>query len=169
MRTAILALAALMAATLSSVGQAQEPAGCAAFKWPVEQERALLRAAPAQRVASGATVAANGTAIAITLQPTAQAALPKPPERAGKSETFAGFVRLSAPSAGPYKVSLSGAAWIDAIQGEQYLKPTAFSGATGCDGIRKSVTFTLSASPLLLQFSGVPTDTIMVVIAPDGM
>jgi len=168
MRVVSLALAALAGtAAITASGRAAEPAGCTAFKWSIDRELAVLRAAPAQRVASDATVAANGTAIAIALQPAAQAALPMPPERAGKGETFAGFVRVAAPAAGVYRVSLSGGAWIDAIQGEHYLKPTAFSGATGCDGIRKSVKFTLAASPLLLQFSGVSTGTISVVIAPD--
>lgn len=63
-------------------------------------------------------------------------------------------------------MSLSAYAWVDAIQNGGYLKTLAFSGATGCEGIRKSVKFQLTDAPLTLQVSGVTTDALAIVIAP---
>jgi hypothetical protein len=63
-------------------------------------------------------------------------------------------------------VTISGYAWIDAIQNDAYLKPKGFSGVTGCDGARKSVRFDLAAGPLTIQLSGVAQDTISVALMP---
>jgi hypothetical protein len=46
------------------------------------------------------------------------------------------------------------------------LKPTAFSGATDCDGIRKTMKYDLSTSPLVLQVSGAKEDSITIAILP---
>jgi hypothetical protein len=64
-----------------------------------------------------------------------------------------------------YTVNLSANAWIDAIQNGAYLKTVAFSGATDCEGLRKSLKFDLGDSPLVLQVSGVTSQAIAVVIA----
>jgi hypothetical protein len=101
--------------------------------------------------------------------PFAEAKLPVAPERAPKSPTsFAGFVTLPTPSpGGVYKVSLSSEAWIDAVQDGHHVKSTAFSGATGCEGIRKSVKFDLAAAPFAIQFSGVPAASIRIAVTRD--
>ena len=70
------------------------------------------------------------------------------------------------PKAGIYTVSLSAGGWVDVVQDGHLLKPKAFSGATDCDGIRKTVKYELSASPFVLQFSGSRDNLVSVAILP---
>ena len=99
--------------------------------------------------------------------PPGDAALPSPPERAPKEGTFAGFARFNhAPKAGIYTVSLSAGAWVDVVQDGHFLKPKAFSGATDCDGIRKTMKYELAASPFVLQISGARDDSISAAVLP---
>jgi hypothetical protein len=42
----------------------------------------------------------------------------------------------------------------------------AFSGATDCDGIRKVVKFELSDAPLIIQVTGVASDSIAIAVLP---
>ncbi|ETR78214.1 hypothetical protein X566_11470 [Afipia sp. P52-10] len=161
----ITALAAALG--LPAAALAQEPHGCDGFRWPIARERALLTAAADGTVASGAKLTQMPAAVRITLQPFDKATLPRPPERKPKDPaSFAGAVTIAIDKPGTYTVSLSAYSWVDAIQNGAYLKPAAFSGATGCDGIRKSVKFTLRAEPLVLQVSSVASETISVAIAP---
>jgi len=107
------------------------------------------------------------TAVTIALVAPADAKLPTPPERAPKDGTFAGFVKFSGmPKAGSYTVSLSNGAWIDLVQDGHFLKPTAFSGATDCEGIRKTVKLNLSAAPFVLQISGARENSLSIAIEP---
>lgn len=46
------------------------------------------------------------------------------------------------------------------------LKPKAFSGVTGCEGIRKTMKFGLVAGPAIIQVSGVSEPTIKIAIMP---
>lgn len=147
---------------------AQERAGCDKFKWPLERERALM-AKPAG-AASGATIAAPlASALKIALKPQAEAALPTPPERAPRlSPAFAGFVRMNAPPrAGTYRITVSANAWIDVVQDGGLLPAGEFSGVQGCEGLRKSVKFTLAATPFVIQLSGMPADTVIVTVTQD--
>ena len=102
----------------------------------------------------------------LTLSPSAEAALPKPPERAGRTPAaFAGFISYSAPpDAGFYQVTLSSAAWLDVIQGAAYLKPAAFSGAPDCAGVRKLVRFELQSAPFVLQISDAAEGRIKLMV-----
>jgi hypothetical protein len=119
---------------------AEEPSGCDKFKWSIERERAALTAPDGVKMASGSEQAAlPSSAITLGLVASAEAKLPTPPERAPKDGTFAGFTGIKAPKAGLYTVSLSSGAWVDVVQDGHVLKPVAFSGATDCDGIRKTV------------------------------
>ena len=52
------------------------------------------------------------------------------------------------------------------VQDGHFLKPKAFSGATDCDGIRKTMKYELSASPFVLQVSGTKDDPISIAILP---
>ncbi len=82
--------------------------------------------------------------------------------------SFAGFIEAPAPAqAGTYKVTLSSEGWIDVIQGGQFVKSAAFSGATGCEGIRKSVKFNLAAQPFTVELSAVPANAIRIAITAD--
>jgi hypothetical protein len=47
------------------------------------------------------------------------------------------------------------------------VKSSAFSGATGCEGVRKSVKFELTAQPLTIELSGVPSDSIGIAVSPE--
>ena len=52
------------------------------------------------------------------------------------------------------------------VQDGHFLKPKAFSGATDCDGIRKTMNYELSASPFVLQVSGTKEDSVSIAILP---
>jgi hypothetical protein len=148
----------------------QEPVGCDKFKWPLDKERATLTGTDLPKLASGASVTFPiPWASIVTLAPFADAKLPVAPERTPKSPTsFAGFLQLSAPAkAGTYKITLSSEGWIDVVQDGHAVKSTAFSGALGCEGVRKSVKFDLAARPLTLELSGVLTNSIMIAVSPD--
>ena len=147
---------------------AEEPSGCDKFKWNIDHARAALTAAGRAKLNSGSELTAlPAPGVTIALVAPADAKLPMPPERAPKDGTFAGFARFPAvPKAGSYTVSLSNGAWIDLVQDGHFLKPTAFSGATDCEGIRKTVKFDLTAAPFVLQISGVRENSLSVVIQP---
>jgi hypothetical protein len=147
---------------------AEEPSGCDKFKWPIDRERAALTAPDRAKLASGSEQAAlPTTGITLALVPPADAKLPTPPERAPKEGTFAGFTSVkTAPKAGLYTVSLSAGAWVDVVQDGHFLKPKAFSGATDCDGIRKTMKYELSASPFVLQVSGAKENSLSIAILP---
>ena len=147
----------------------QEPVGCDKFKWPLDKERATLTGTDLPKLASGARVTFPiPWASIVALTPFADAKLPAPPERAPKSPTsFAGFLQVPAPKAGTYKITLSSEGWIDVVQNGHTVKSIAFSGALGCDGVRKSVKFELAAQPLTIELSGVPDSTIKVAVSPE--
>jgi hypothetical protein len=147
---------------------AEEPSGCDKFKWNIDRERAALTAPDRIKLASGGELAAfPSTGMTLALHPPAEAKLPSPPERAPREGTFAGFASFkTAPKAGIYTVSLSAGGWVDVVQDGHFLKPKAFSGATDCDGIHKSVKYDLAASPFLLQISGIKEDAVSVAILP---
>jgi hypothetical protein len=161
----------LMALTLlgtCAAWAAEEPSGCDKFKWAIERERAALTAPDRIKLAPGGEIAAlPSTGMTLALLAPAEAKLPMPPERAPKEGTFAGFTSFkTAPKAGLYTVSLSAGAWVDLVQDGHFLKPKAFSGATDCDGIRKTMKYQIEAKPFVLQVSGAREDSISIAILP---
>lgn len=148
---------------------AAEPAGCENFKWPVTRERALLTTPNLPNLNSGADASTLPPfAATLKLQPAANAGLPKPSDRAQKPGTFAGYLRLGQVPGGVYTISVSDYAWVDVVQDGSYLTPAAFSGVTGCNGIRKTMRFDLSPGPATMQISGVATDTIHFAVTPSS-
>jgi hypothetical protein len=147
---------------------AEEPSGCDKFKWPIERERAVLTAPDRAKLASGNELAAlPSSGVTLALVAPADAKLPNPPERAPKEGTFAGFTSVkTAPKAGLYTISLSAGGWVDVVQDGHFLKPKAFSGATDCDGIRKTMKYELSAAPFVLQISGTKENSVSIAILP---
>ena len=147
---------------------AEEPSGCDKFKWSIDHERAALTAPDRPKLTSGADVAAlPSTGMILALRTPSEAKLPSPPERAPKEGTFAGFTSFkSAPKAGIYTISLSAGAWVDVVQDGHVLKPKGFSGATDCEGIRKTMKYELAAAPFVLQISGAREDSISIAILP---
>jgi hypothetical protein len=147
---------------------AEEPSGCDKFKWPIERERAALTAPDRAKLSSGNELAAlPSSGITLALVTPADAKLPTPPERAPKEGSFAGFTSFkTAPKAGLYTISLSAGGWVDVVQDGHFVKPKGFSGATDCDGIRKTMKYELSASPFVLQVSGTRENSISIAILP---
>ena len=166
MRNALLTTCLLLAAAPAFA--AEEPSGCDKFKWPIEHERAALTAPDRVKLASGAELSAiPATGMTFALVAPTDAKLPSPPERAPKDGTFAGFANFKAPAkAGIYTISLSAGAWVDVVQDGHDLKPKGFSGATDCDGIRKTMKYEISASPFVLQISGARDSSLSVAILP---
>jgi hypothetical protein len=161
-------IAALLLLTAAPAWAAEEPSGCDKFKWPIERERAALTAPDRAKLSSGNELAAlPSSGITLALVAPADAKLPTPPERAPKEGTFAGFTSFkTAPKAGLYTISLSAGGWVDVVQDGHFVKPKGFSGATDCDGIRKTMKYELSASPFVLQVSGTRENAISIVILP---
>ena len=150
----------------SAPAWAAEPSGCDKFKWPIDKERAALTSQDRLKTASGNELAIPAKAVLELRIPT-EAKLPRAPERKPKDGTFAGFLRFKAPpKAGAYTVSLSSGAWIDMLQDGEQLKPMVFSGATDCEGIRKTVKFDLSAGPFVVQISGATENNISLAVLP---
>jgi hypothetical protein len=165
-----IATLALGAGLFTVTASAQEPTGCDKFKWPLDKERATLTGTDLPKVASGDRLPwPIPFATIVGLKPLADAKLPLPPERAPKSpDTFAGFINVAAPArAATYKITLSSEGWIDIVQDGAAVKSSAFSGATGCEGVRKSVKFPLAAKPFSVELSGVPADTTRIAITGD--
>ncbi|MBY0383019.1 MAG: hypothetical protein K2W78_14000 [Xanthobacteraceae bacterium] len=102
----------------------------------------------------------------VGLQPLADAKFPNKPEHSQKPESFARFVKIAAVVHGTYVVAPSDGAWVDAIQDGAYIKPKEFSGATGCEGIRKTIKFELSSAPLIIQVSGMTKNAIHLALQP---
>jgi hypothetical protein len=166
-KTAFIVIAAC---AVAAPAFAQEPVGCDKFKWPLDKERATLNGTDLPKIVSGASVTFPipfGTIVA--LLPFADAKLPAPPERTPKSpDTFAGFFQAPTPKQpGSYKITLSAEGWIDVTQSGNPVKSTGFSGALGCEGIRKSVKFDLAATPFTVELSGIKADSIKLVISGD--
>jgi hypothetical protein len=75
------------------------------------------------------------------------------PER-GRDDGLGGVVTLEWISAGRYQVTLSGEAWVDALQNERRLPMLASTRRSDCPGVRQSVQFEVDSLPLTLQISG---------------
>jgi hypothetical protein len=164
------AIIVLIACAIAGPAFAAEPEGCNKFKWPLDKERATLNGTDLSKVISGDRVTwPIPWVTTVALVPLADAKLPMAPERAPKTpDTFAGYVEAAAPArSGTYKVTLSSEAWIDVVQDGHAVKSSAFSGVTGCEGIRKSVKFELAATPFIIQISGTTAHAIAIVVTPD--
>ncbi len=68
---------------------------------------------------------------------------------------------------GTYKITLTEGAWIEVVQDGHAVKSGAFSGATGCDGVRKSVKFDLNGGPFIIELSGTKAQAVGVVVTQD--
>ena len=166
MRT--VSIVALLLISVVQAWAAEEPSGCDKFKWNIDHERAALTSTDQQMLASGTELTAlPARGVILALVAPAEAKLPSPPERGPKDGTLAGFASFkTAPKAGLYTISLSAGAWVDVVQDGHFLKPRAFSGATDCEGIRKTMKYELAASPFVLQISGTPEQAISIAILP---
>jgi hypothetical protein len=142
--------------------------GCDKFAWPLAHEQALFASADKAAVKLGETLAGlPKTAFTLHLQPGTEAAFVMPPERKPKSERwFGGAIRFPAlDKPGIYQVTLSEEAWIDVVQDGRYARSVGSTGRSDCPTLRKSVRLDLAASPFVLQFSGVASDSVVVAIS----
>ena len=158
----------LIAVFVAAPALADEPVGCDKFKWPLDKERATLTGTDLPKLASGSRATwPLPFATMVTLLRFSEVKFPFAPERAPKSDnTFAGFIEASAPvQSGTYKITLSSEGWIDVVQSGERLKSITATGATGCDGVRKSVKFQLRAAPFTVQLSGVQANSIGIAIS----
>jgi hypothetical protein len=156
---------ALLAAPVS----AEAADGCDKFAWPLTQEQQQLAAALTMAAKAGDTLTGlPRAALVLELAAPADAKYTMPPERKPKAEKwFGGALSFPAPTkAGIYQITLSDEAWVDLVQDGRYARSVGSTGRSDCPGLRKSVRFEVSASPFVLQLSGVTTGTIKLTVAP---
>ena len=146
--------AALIACVLAllAVHEAAAEDGCRQFAWSVERELELFADGFVVDVESEPALPKDGV-FSLLLQPVAAVIYLVPPER-GRDDGLGGVVTLEWISAGRYQVTLSGEAWIDAVQNERRLPMLASTGRNDCPGVRQSVQFEVDSVPLTLQFGG---------------
>lgn len=159
------AAVAFSSLSFSSYAFAAETGGCNSFAWSIATELKWMKAADSQTVASGAKLPQPPEkAIALSLEPMSTVAFPVAPTGKLKpeGEVYGGFVTFDSPSSapGPYQVTLETAGWVDVIQDGKALKSTAHSGKSDCDGVRKSVRFTLDPGPFTVEFSNIKKNAI---------
>ena len=126
--------------------------GCGRFDWRVDREIELFGEGFFADVESQSALPKDG-AFSMLLQPIASVIYTVPPER-GRDDGYGGVVTLEWIAAGRYQITLSGDAWIDAVQNDKRLPMLASTSRDDCPGIRMSVQFEVQSVPLTLQFGG---------------
>ena len=126
--------------------------GCGRFDWHVDREIELFNEGFFADVESQSALPKDG-AFSMLLQPIAQVIYTVPPER-GRDDGYGGIVTLEWIAAGRYQITLSGDAWIDAVQNDKRLPMLVSTSRDDCPGIRMSVQFEVKSVPLTLQFGG---------------
>jgi hypothetical protein len=126
--------------------------GCRKFDWPVNREIELFGDGFFADVESESALPKDG-AFSMLLKPVAQVIYTVPPER-GRDDGYGGVVTLEWIADGRYQVTISGDAWIDAVQNDRRLPALASTSRDDCPGIRLSVQFEIKSQPLTLQFGG---------------
>lgn len=153
----------------ASTAFAAETGGCDSFAWPIKTELQWMNAPDSDAAASGAKLPVPpAKAIALSLQPMSAVAFPVAPTARKKPEgdVYGGIISFDSPSSAPgsYQVTLQTGAWVDVVQGGKALKPTAHSGKSDCDGVRKTIRFNLAAGPFTVEFSNARKDSIKFAI-----
>jgi hypothetical protein len=126
--------------------------GCGRFDWRVDREIELFNEGFFADVESQSALPKDG-AFSMLLQPVASVVYTVPPER-GRDDGYGGVVTLEWIAAGRYQITLSGDAWVDAVQNDKRLSMLASTSRDDCPGIRMSVQFEVKSVPLTLQFGG---------------
>jgi hypothetical protein len=162
-------VAALAMFVLAVAAEAEDPAACSQFKWPLATEKSWFEAGDLKDLQSGTAAGhlAPG-AFTLSLRPSTEVSFALPPEGKPKADKHLGAVLSFATVAAPgrYQVTLSDEAWIDIVQDGAYRPSLDFSGVHGCPGVRKSVRFDFKRAPLVLQLSSASAETIKVAIQP---
>jgi hypothetical protein len=165
------ALAGAAALAFSSHAFAEETGGCNSFAWPIATELNWIKSADIQAVKSGAKLQQPPEkAINLALEPMSAVSFPVAPtgRRKPEGDVYGGVVDFNSPSSAPgsYQVSMDIAGWVDVIQDGKALKSTAHSGKSDCDGVRKTIRFTLDPGPFTVEFSNIKKDSIKFAIRP---
>jgi hypothetical protein len=137
---------------LAAASGAAAEDGCGRFDWRVDREIELFGEGFFADVESQSALPKDG-AFSMLLQPVAQVIYTVPPER-GRDDGYGGIVTLEWIAAGRYQITLSGDAWIDAVQNDKRVPMLASTSRDDCPGIRMSVQFDIQSVPLTLQFGG---------------
>ena len=166
MRAFIFAAIATLAAAGSVAAQQADP--CASFKWPVTQEKQAFTGSQLPFIKSGAQYPGLMAGATVALDPQDRTTYPVPPTHKPKNSPAYGAVVAGAPLAegGTYQITLSDEAWIDVVQNGKIIRSTAFSGAEGCPGIRKSVRFKLDHGPLTIELSDAKAERVNIDMLP---
>jgi hypothetical protein len=138
--------------------------GCGRFDWRVDREFELFNEGFFADVESASALPKDG-AFSMLLQPVAQVIYTVPPDR-GRDDGYGGLVTLEWIAAGRYQITLSGDAWIDAVQNDKRLPMLASTSRDDCPGIRTSVQFDVKSQPLTLQFGGAMVQRLNVSVLP---
>ncbi|WP_414464319.1 hypothetical protein RLW55_05230 [Hyphomicrobium sp. B1] len=162
------AMVGVVVVATSASAFAAETGGCNSFTWPITTELKWMKS-ESQDVASGGKLPSPPEkAVKLALEPMSAVSFPVAPTGRLKphGEAYGGIIAFDSPSSAPgaYQFSLDAPAWIDVIQDGKALKPTAHSGKTDCDGVRKSVRFNLDPGPFTVEISNVKKDAIKFTI-----
>ena len=145
------ALIACVVSLFTATGVAAED-GCGKFAWPVTRELELFADGFVADVESASALSRDGV-FSMLLQPVSSVIYTVAPER-GRDGGFGAVVTLEWVAAGRYQVTLSGEAWVDAVQNDRRVPMLASTSRDDCPGIRQSLLFDIKALPLTLQFGG---------------
>jgi hypothetical protein len=138
--------------------------GCGRFEWSVNREIELFNEGFFADVESSSALPKDG-AFSMLLLPIAQVIYTTPPER-GRDGGYGGVVTLEWIATGRYQITISGDAWIDAVQNDKRLPMLASTSRDDCPGIRMSVQFEIKSQPLTLQFGGAMVRRLNVSVLP---
>lgn len=155
-------------AMLACSGQAALADTCSQFSWSIAREQKAFAGSGLATLHSGDTYPGMLNGVMVTLEPQDKVAYPVPPAKTAKANPSYGAVLMSQPVAvaGTYQVTLSEPAWIDLVQNGKTLRFAAFSGKSGCPGIRKSVKFNLIPGPLTIEISDSAKQTLNLDLLP---
>ena len=121
--------AACVLTALAATAAAAED-GCRKFDWPVNREIELFGEGFFADVESGSALPKDGV-FSMLLRPVAQVIYTVPPER-GRDDGYGGVVTLEWIAAGRYQITLSGDAWVDAVQNDKRLPMLASTSRDDC-------------------------------------
>jgi hypothetical protein len=144
--------------------------GCGDFTWDVAREHALFASAPSALSAATSPAAAprlkDETLFEIVLTEASKVNFAVAPGKSPPADgLYAGLLRLTAASAGVYRVSLDQSVWVDVVADGAALRARDFQGRSGCDAPHKIVEFALPANAsLILQLSGARSQRVRIAV-----
>jgi hypothetical protein len=150
MRARFAACVLILVGAAASAAAAED--GCDRFAWQVDRELELFGEGFFADVESQTALPRDGV-FSMLLQPIASVIYTVAPAK-GRDDGYGGVVTLEWIAAGRYQITLSGDAWVDAVQNDKRLPILASTSREDCPGIRQSLQFEVQNVPLTLQFGG---------------